>query len=1011
MDSKRNAPLTPRSRYAKQLEEEEELLIDLTMNFEPLTISLLKKEFEDNNGSMDLQNFVVVLREHLRNWRPAYPNRDKLIVKLLVQLFKDIDMNGNGTLEWDEFTNYIIEKATTLSALKKNRVDAIKNYSQSAIKSSFHSDKMIEKLINMEGLDRIGIIEDFSNVIKFYNPDTGQIMGRELVIKSEDIRSNKKESDEVISRGPKRAVVNNALFLPDTDMQILLTSCNDGMIRSWKTNGSHFHSVNHEGGYPLLCSKTPQRSMAWDSTSRLLYSGDNVGIINLWNYSEGKKGELIKSLNNHDDMITDLIAVPKLEFLISCSQDKKVILWDMISTSPRRIYKTHTKGVLSLAFNQEYRLLFSAGFDHDIYVWNPYIDSVAFTIEGHNSSLVGVKVIPDSPQVISADIDGWVKVWDIRNLSCAQTFNLEEKQSGFRFALSDFIYLQNHQRLVFGGKSLTFYDYDKNHNPYLVDDNMPLGSFYTPTYHKILTPISNKVKVWNALTAMPETLYAPSAESEISYVEMDEWEKRIIVGDIKGHSRVYNIKNGALMKSLTDHRGEINCITCSKSLQIIVTGSLDMTILIHQDTLLTESSVLKSINLSSVISVIRLFPCLDLLITGSSEGQISVWDIEDACYDAPPMIQQGEVLTLQIVTSYPLLFSFDSIGEIAMWALHPLSYKYTKLISYQNQDPNGINTAVQATAYYKEDNILFIGDEKGFIKAFCIKDAIQYLNLHTLSEKSKENNAASMAIRSQPIPSGALQGMLVKLFQIKVHVEGIRHLFLIKEPLVLITTSYDRRVKLVSAQNGSVLGALHQGLAFLRSRAVKKDIEMMTPWNFHLDVEALEARDYQELDKMYNIVKLLANSRKSILAASLHFKGLGANFIEPHYPNKKSKNMEPEEYGKEFNAISPKTLLAQSKEKSIGNNVERKPSIEISGSKTQIKEKLEINRMKNNSKHTRQRFLAQNKNMSKVPSLPSIIQAYRADSLNIVRDIRKKLSKAAFNSAVKLSKALDEIYF
>ena len=257
-EAKRTLELTPRSKYAKQLEEEEELLIDLTMNFEPLTISMLKKEFENTNDSMDLQNFVVVLREHLRNWRPTYPNREKLIVKLLVQLFKDIDMNSNGRLEWDEFTNYIIEKATTLSALKKNRVDAIKNYSQSVIRSAFHSDKMIEKLINMEGLDRIGIIEDFSNVIKFYNPDTGQVMGRELVIKNEDTKTRKKDMEEVISRGPKRAVVSNALFLPDQDLQILLTSCNDGTIRSWTTNGSHFHSVNYEGGRPLLCSKIIQ---------------------------------------------------------------------------------------------------------------------------------------------------------------------------------------------------------------------------------------------------------------------------------------------------------------------------------------------------------------------------------------------------------------------------------------------------------------------------------------------------------------------------------------------------------------------------------------------------------------------------------------------------------------------------------------------------------------------------------------------------------------------------------
>lgn len=82
----------------------------------------------------------------------------------------------------------------------------------------------------------------------------------------------------------------------------------------------------------------------------------------------------------------------------------------MISKKPRRIYGNHTQGVLSLSFNSEYRLLFSSGFDHDIYVFNPYIDSVAFTIEGHSSSIVGVKVIPNSNQIISADIDGYVKV-------------------------------------------------------------------------------------------------------------------------------------------------------------------------------------------------------------------------------------------------------------------------------------------------------------------------------------------------------------------------------------------------------------------------------------------------------------------------------------------------------------------------------------------------------------------------------------------------------------------------
>lgn len=985
MDSKRTQNLSPRTRYAKQLEEEEELLIDLTMNFEPLTISLLKKEFEASHDSMDLQNFVVVLKEHLRNWRPHYPNREKLIVKLLVQLFKEIDMNGNGTLEWDEFTNYIIEKATTISALKKNRVDAIKNYSQSLTKSSFRSDKMIEKLINMESLDRVGIIEDFSNVIKFYNPDTGQVMGRELVIKSDDGKSMKKDSEDLGNRGPKRAVVSNALFLSEPDMQILLTSCNDGIIRSWTTNGSHFHSVNYEGGYPLLCSKAPQKSMAWDSSSRLLYSGDDVGTINIWNYADSKKTDPIKYLDEHDGMVTDLIAVPKLEFLISCSQDKKVILWDMISAAPRRIYRNHTKGVLSLAFNQEYRLLFSAGFDHDIYVWNPYIDSVAFTIEGHNSSLVGVKVIPDSHQVISADIDGWVKVWDIRNLGCSQTFNLEEKQSGFRFALSDFTYLQHHQRLVFGGKSLTFYDYDKNHNPYLVDDNLPLGSFYTPTYHKILTPISNKVKVWNALTALPETLYAPSAESEISFVEMDDWEKRIIVGDIKGRTKVYNIKNGALMKSLNDHKGEINCITSNVSMFVIVTGSLDMTVIVHEDKQLTESKILKLIDLNSVVSIIRLIPCLDLLMVGNTEGEVLAWDLENACYDGNPMRHIGEVVSLQVIHTYPLFLSTDSVGELIFWALHPLPYKYQKVLSITNQDPSGFKCTVQACAYNVQKEIIFTADERGYLKALSIKNLTGYLNLNHLHEKAKDNKTSSILNKNQLVMPSS--NVVVCLFQIRPHSEGIRHLFLINEPEVLMTTSFDRRVKIISAETGQIVGALYQGMTFLKSRIAKKESEAIIPWRFDIDISKLEAKEEFELEEMYRQIRRLENTRRSILPASLHFKGIGA--FEPQL-NERRSNL----------SIKPDLKLLKQEWASNQNVIGLRP----------VRSGLDSTKTKQVSTHTRKKFQNLNQ-MNKVNSLPSIIQAYRADSMNIVTDMKKKLSKAAFKSAYKLSKALDELNF
>jgi len=51
-------------------------------------------------------------------------------------LFHEIDLNGNGVLEWDEFTNFIIEKATVLNSIKTKK-DEIKNYTMNNLKINF----------------------------------------------------------------------------------------------------------------------------------------------------------------------------------------------------------------------------------------------------------------------------------------------------------------------------------------------------------------------------------------------------------------------------------------------------------------------------------------------------------------------------------------------------------------------------------------------------------------------------------------------------------------------------------------------------------------------------------------------------------------------------------------------------------------------------------------------------------------------------------------------------------
>jgi len=57
-------------------------------------------------------------KKHLKFWQVDMHNRDVSLVRYLTYLFHEIDINGNGDMEWDEFTNYVIEKATVLKNLK-----------------------------------------------------------------------------------------------------------------------------------------------------------------------------------------------------------------------------------------------------------------------------------------------------------------------------------------------------------------------------------------------------------------------------------------------------------------------------------------------------------------------------------------------------------------------------------------------------------------------------------------------------------------------------------------------------------------------------------------------------------------------------------------------------------------------------------------------------------------------------------------------------------------------------
>jgi len=71
------------------------------------------------------------------------------------------------------------------------------------------------------------------------------------------------------------------------------------------------------------------------------------------------------------------------------------------------------------------------------------------------------------------------------------------------------------------------------------------------------TPSGNKIKVWSALNGDVEKVYMDITAFEISAFDFDSLRKRMVIGDTRGNVAVYNTANGARMKILTKHAGEV----------------------------------------------------------------------------------------------------------------------------------------------------------------------------------------------------------------------------------------------------------------------------------------------------------------------------------------------------------------------------------------------------------------------------------------------------------------------
>lgn len=201
-------------------------------------------------------------------------------------------------MEWDEFTNYIIEKAAVLNTLKSKN-DEIKNYHTSNTKVNMKLTGRIAKCIYISLIEKIAFFEEGSDVIHFADPKTGQVLqDRSLTVKI-STQVKKSEGINIPNYNADKAMLLDMIFIEDKKYELLVTSSNDGVIRMFRYSSNGFvpaddsNQRDHE-----IVQEAAQMCIVWDNIDEILYSGQRNGVIKIWDQKSepqfsqlgGKKG-------------------------------------------------------------------------------------------------------------------------------------------------------------------------------------------------------------------------------------------------------------------------------------------------------------------------------------------------------------------------------------------------------------------------------------------------------------------------------------------------------------------------------------------------------------------------------------------------------------------------------------------------------------------------------------------------------------------------------------------------
>jgi len=134
------------------------------------------------------------------------------------------------------------------------------------------------------------------------------------------------------------------------------------------------------------------------------------GTVEIFSWPDGRP---LRALDDHHDCVMDIAWLGK-STLASASLDHSIIVWDTETGSPTQRLEGHSRGVSSLCFVAQKRLLVSSGLDRSLRVWSLDRSDLIHSLDHHTLPVHDIALRPAAPglpMLASVSDDRTVRLW------------------------------------------------------------------------------------------------------------------------------------------------------------------------------------------------------------------------------------------------------------------------------------------------------------------------------------------------------------------------------------------------------------------------------------------------------------------------------------------------------------------------------------------------------------------------------------------------------------------------